>query len=73
MLSRASSFTATHFVAAELRFSPRIEVAKRDTLFANAYRAGAADRVFDYDPKTRTFLVLSAGADARSKIIVATG
>jgi eukaryotic-like serine/threonine-protein kinase len=65
--------TATHFVAAELRFSPRIEVAKRDTLFTNDYRAGAADRVFDYDPKTRSFLVLTSGPNARSRIVVATG
>ncbi len=65
--------TPTHFVAAELRFSPRIEVAKRDTLFTNDYRAGAADRVFDYDPKTRTFLVLTAGTNGRSKLVVATG
>ena len=65
--------TATHVVAAELRFTPRIEIAKRDTLFTNDYRAGADDRVIDYDAKTRTFLVLASGPNARSKIVVATG
>lgn len=44
-----------------------------ESLFTNDYGAGAGDRVFDYDPKTRTFLVLAAGANARSKIVVATG
>jgi serine/threonine-protein kinase len=65
--------TTSHFVSATFTFSPRIEVARRDTLFVNAYRAGAVDRVFDFNPKTGEFLVLSTGTGVRARIVVVTG
>jgi hypothetical protein len=42
-------------------------------LFVNSWRAGAADRVFDYNPKTGEFVVLSAGTGERTRIVVVTG
>jgi len=65
--------TSSHFVSATFTFSPRIEVARRDTLFVNPYRSGAVDRVFDFSPKTGEILVLSTGTRDRARIVVVTG
>ena len=65
--------TSSHFVSATFAYTPRIEVVRRDTLFVNTHRAGAQDRVFDYNRKTGEFLVLSAGAGDRARIVVVTG
>jgi len=65
--------TSSHFVSATFTFAPRIEVARRDTLFVNRYRSGALDRVFDFNPKTGEFLVLSTGTRERARIVVVTG
>jgi serine/threonine-protein kinase len=65
--------TSSHFVSATFTFSPRIEVARRTRLFLNPYRSGAVDRVFDFNPKTGEFLVLSTGSRERARIVVVTG
>jgi hypothetical protein len=65
--------TSSHFVSARFRFNPSIEVAGLDTLFVNTYRAGAVDRVFDFNPMTGEFLVLSTGNRERARIVVVTG
>ena len=65
--------TSSHVVSATFSFSPRIEVVRRVSLFLNAYRSGAADRVFDFNPKTGEILVLSSGARDRARIVVVTG
>jgi serine/threonine-protein kinase len=65
--------TSSHFVSATFAYTPRIEVVRRDTLFVNTHRAGAQDRVFDFNRETGEFLVLSAGAGDRARIVVVTG
>jgi serine/threonine-protein kinase len=65
--------TSSHFVSASFSFTPRVRLLRRDTLFMNAHAASAQDRVFDFNPKTGEFLVLSSGARDRARIVVVTG
>ena len=61
------------FLKVSLSFSPRIEVTRRDTLFADGYRRGSPDRFFDVSRTTGELVTLARAGSKRDRIIVVTG
>ena len=56
-----------------LSFTPRIEVTRRDTLFADVFRRGSADRSYDVMAKTGDVVALARDRATRDRIVVVTG
>ena len=56
-----------------LSFTPRIEVTRRDPLFADVFRRGGADRSYDVMPKTGDVVALARERATRDRIVVVTG
>jgi Tol biopolymer transport system component len=64
---------AGSFLKISLSFSPRIEVTRRDTLFADSYSLGNPDRFFDVSRTTGELVTLTRAGSKRDRIIVVTG
>jgi serine/threonine-protein kinase len=69
LIARSSS----SFVSISLGFAPRIEVTRRDSMFADTYPRGSPDRAFDISTRTGEVVTLARASSKRDRIVVVTG